>query len=519
MKGKRYYVKIVLADDLREAPASFAWFDRKRDLSLRDLLRALDRLAAHPQVQTLLLLIRPLSAGWAQIEEIRSALAAVRKAGKRCIACLESADNRTIYLSSAADEVYLLPAATFELIGLRTEHFYLKQVFDELGIQAELFPVGTYKSAGEMFTRTGMSDASRTMMEAILADIQSRLIAAVAERTGLEAARVRELLDSGPLTARQATELGLVDGLAYESEVEDRLKEKPSSLTPLPAQKLIPKEGFLRRRLRPRRPEIAYLVADGMIIHGKSRRALGRAPMLGSRSLIEQIQAVHRRTRVKAVVLRVRSPGGSGLASDLIWHELKRLDHDKPLIISFGDVAASGGYYLATAGRYIFADPSTLTGSIGVLGGKFSARSLLERLGVHVDGVELGARAGYVSVTRPFTPPEAENMRAHLEDFYERLFLPKVAESRRTDIDQIRKLAEGRVWTGAQAREVGLVDALGGIREALEEARRQAGLRAGRFRVVTVTSRRSLGDLMRLALPLGSVRERVFALWPVVNIR
>jgi protease-4 len=222
---------------------------------------------------------------------------------------------------------------------------------------------------------------------------------------------------------------------------------------------------------------------------------------------------------VKAVVLRVRSPGGSGLASDLIWHELKRLDHDKPLIISFGDVAASGGYYLATAGRYIFADPSTLTGSIGVLGGKFSARSLLERLGVHVDGVELGARAGYVSVTRPFTPPEAENMRSHLEDFYERLFLPKVAESRRTDIDQIRKLAEGRVWTGAQAREVGLVDALGGIREALEEARRQAGLRAGRFRVVTVTSRRSLVDLMRLALPLGSVRERVFALWPVVNIR
>ncbi len=447
------------------------------------------------------------------MEEIRRGMQQIRKAGKRCIACLESADNRSIYLASAAEEVYLSPASTFELIGLRVESFFLKNLFDELGIRAELLPVGTYKSAGEMFTRTGMSEASREMMLAILGDLQQRVVGAVAERCGLSEEKIREFLDGGPLTARQAAEAGLVNGLAYESALEEKLEEGPGGLAPISVRKLIRKEGFIRRRLHPRRPEIAYLVADGMIVHGSSRRSQGRWPVLDSRSLIEQIQAVRRRRRVKAVVVRVRSPGGSGLASDLIWHALHRLNEDKPVIISFGDVAASGGYYLATAGRYIFANPSTLTGSIGVIGGKFSAGPLIERLKVNVDAVELGAQAGYASLTRPFTPNEVDNLRKHLEDFYERLFLPKVAESRSTGIDRIREVAEGRVWTGAQAREVGLVDALGGMSEALEEARRQADLEPGCFRVVTAAPRRSLFDLMKMVLPIGMARDRVLALW------
>lgn len=513
MARKRYYMKIVLSEEIRETPPAFGWLGRRRQTSLRDLLRAFDGLARHPRVESLLLVVRSLSAGWGQVEEIRAGMQKIRKAGKRCITCLESADNRSIYLASAADEIYLLPASTFELIGLRIESFFLKDFLDELGIQAELLPVGTYKSAGEMFTRTEMSEASREMMLAILGDLQQRVVSAVAEHCGLSEEKIREFLDGGPLTARQAAEAGLVNGLAYESELEERLKEPPEGLAPIPARKVIGKEGFVRRRLHPRRPEIAYLVADGMIVQSSSRRTQGRWPILDSRSLIEQIQAVRRRRRVKAVVVRVRSPGGSGLASDLIWHELQGLNQDKPVIISFGDVAASGGYYLSTAGRYIFANPSTLTGSIGVIGGKFSAGPLIDRLKVKVDSVELGAQAGYASLTRPFTPSEVDNLRQHLEDFYERLFLPKVAENRRTEIDRIRKVAEGRVWTGAQAREVGLVDALGGMSEALEEARRRANLKPGRFRVVTAVPRRSLFDLIKMVLPIGMARERLLALW------
>ncbi|MEJ2077298.1 MAG: signal peptide peptidase SppA [Acidobacteriota bacterium] len=519
MARKRYYSKIVLSEEIRETPPAFGWLGRKRQTLLRDLLRALDALAKHPRVDTVLLVIRTLSAGWGQVEEIRGAMQRVRKAGKHCIVCLESADNRSIYLASAADAVYLLPASTFELIGLRVENFFLKDLLDELGIRAELLHVGAYKSAGEMFTRTEMSEASREMVQAILADLQDRLVKAVAEGCGLSEAKVRELLDGGPLTAQQAVEQGLAKGLAYESELDERLRGKPNGLTAISVKRLIRKEGFLRRRLHPRRPEIAYLVAEGMIVHGPSRRSPGRWSILDSRNLVELIQAVRRRRRVKAVVVRVRSPGGSGLASDLIWHELQRLNQDKPVIISFSDVAASGGYYLATAGRYIFANPSTLTGSIGVLGGKFSAGPLIERLKVKVDTVELGAQAGYASVTRPFTSSEADNLQQHLEDFYERLFLPKVAECRRTEVDRIREVAEGRVWTGAQAREVGLIDALGGMDEAFEEARRQANLTAGRFRIVTPAPRRSLLDLVRLVLPIGMARERLLALWQDFEIR
>ncbi len=522
MARKRYYVKIVLENEIREAPPSFGWLGRRQQVSLRELLRRLEALADHRRIDALLLVVRSLAAGWAQVEEIRSALQKIRRTGKRCIVCLESADNRSIYLATAAREIYLLPAATFELIGLRVESFFLKDLLDELGIQAELFPVGDYKSAGEMFTRSGMSEASREMMRAILGDIQGRVVRAVSERSGLTEAEVEELLDRGPLTAPEAVDRGLVSGLAYESDLVQQLAEPPNGqgLARFPAGKLVRKEGFVRRRvLHPRRPEIAYLVADGMIVEGSSRRGRGRWPLLDSRSLIEQIEAVRRRRRVKAVVLRVRSPGGSGTASDLIWHELQRLNQAKPVVISFGDVAASGGYYLATAGSYIFAGPSTLTGSIGVLGGKFSAAGLLEHLKVRTEAVELGTRAGYASPTRPFTAEEAERTRVHLEDFYERLFLPKVAESRRTEIERIRKVAGGRVWTGAQAREVGLIDALGGLTEALEEARRRAGLVSGRFRIVTVTPRRSLLDLVRTLLPGASARERLIALGPEIDIR
>jgi protease-4 len=217
---------------------------------------------------------------------------------------------------------------------------------------------------------------------------------------------------------------------------------------------------------------------------------------------------------VKAIVLRINSPGGATLASDLIWREIKLAESRKPVIISFGNVAASGGYYVATAASRILASPSTLTGSIGIVGGKFSIRDLLSKIGITTDAVEKGASSGYASATRPFTEVEAENIREQMKDFYEELFLPKVADNRGNSIEEVRRLAEGRVWTGAQAYSNGLIDGIGNLQDAVEMARELVGLAERKSRLLTYVQRRSLLDLFPFQMSQPLQQEHILALMP-----
>ncbi len=333
--------------------------------------------------------------------------------------------------------------------------------------------------------------------------------------------QVQEWIDRGPYTAREAATHELIDGIHYEDEVEKLFQQQEPELARMPSRRLHAEEGFFKKLLTFYRPQIAYLVAEGLIVPGQSGRRPGQRPTVGAETLGALLRACRKRKKVKAVVLRINSSGGSALASDLIWRELYLTNQEKPVIISFGSVAASGGYYLATAARHILGMPATLTGSIGVIHGKFNLREALAKIGITVDRIAKGRHAGYSSPLRPFSGEEIVLIQKQMKEFYEELFLKKVAKSRGKSIDSIRRLAEGRLWTGAQAVTNGLIDRSGGLCEALELARQEAGLsKRKRFRVTSYGRRRSLRDLFSFTLAGEALEDQVLALMPEeLNIR
>ncbi|HXK58511.1 MAG TPA: signal peptide peptidase SppA [Acidobacteriota bacterium] len=499
MTGRPQYVTLTLKNAVVEE-RSEGLFSSKSQIDLLRLLTVIGAATRSPRVQLLILVIREVNIGWAQIEEIHAELDKFHRAGKKSISFLQQADNRLYYLGCGTQEIYLAPSGGIDLIGLRAEIFFFKNALDYLGVEPEIFSLGQYKSAAEIFNRERMSEASRAMSLSILSDIQERVTHKVAEARKVAPEQVREWIDSGPYTARKARERGLVDGLLYEDQMEEVVTRKLPGANELPARKLAPEEGRFKRAITFRRPRIAYIVAEGMIMAGESRRARGHRPVLGADSLIEALNAARKNERIKAVVLRLNSPGGSAVASDLIWRAVKLTGEKKPVIISLGNVAASGGYYIAVAGQRIVAMPATLTGSIGVIAGKFNVQRLFGRLGITVDSVQTGARSGYQSITRPFTESEQEVVREQMREFYEELFLKKVAEGRERSIEQIREVAEGRVWTGHQALQNGLIDEWGGLRRAFELARQLAGLEDRKIRVVPLVRKRRWLDLLPFPL-------------------
>jgi protease-4 len=514
MSKKRLFARLELHGEIAEVSSRMPLLGRHRQTVLRDLLVALRAARKHPRVFKVLVVVRSLGAGWGQIDEIRSAFQSLREAGKEVLVYLESGgDNRSLYLASAGSRILIPPSASVDLVGIRSENLYLREFLDSVGVLPQVISIGDYKSAGEFLSRSGMSEPSREMVTSILEDYTDRLVEGLAEQRGLEPKTIRTLIDDGPFSAQRAAREGLVDELVYEDELEKRLSSETPPLAKVDIRKLAPRRGFIRRLLLWRRPRIAQIVVDGVIAYGEARGGPGPINVAGSAELIEVIRSARKSKRVKAVLVRVNSPGGSGLASDLIWRELKVTNQKKPVIVSLADTAASGGYYIAAAGRRIFADPGTLTGSIGVIGGKLSFENLLARLRVKVDGVETGRHSGYGSPSRPFTDREEQILREQMSDFYESLFLVKVADNRKMLVDELRPLAGGRVWTGAQAKQRGLVDELGGIEAALEAARQAAGLEKGRYRLVTHVPRRRLRDLIRFGFGSSVTRERVYLLW------
>jgi protease IV len=492
------YLKIVLKNAIVEEKSESFW-SAKTQIDLLELIRLIEAATRSSTLRALVLVVKNPAIGWAQIEEIHSALDKFNQSGKTSLAYLEQADHQTLYLAAGAQEIYVPPSATIDLVGLRAELLFFRNALDYWGIQPEIFSMGEYKSAAEVFKRQGMSEASRRMSAEILTDVQERLKARIATNRRVEPGLVQEWINQGPYTARRALDAKLVDGLLYEDELDRLLNDRFPNATECPAGKLERREGYLRRLVTYRRPQIAYLVAEGIITTGESRRVRAGRPVIGADTLIALLREVRRRKRIKAVVLRLNTPGGSALASDLIWREVKITDSVKPVIVSFGNVSASGGYYIAVAGRRILGRPSTLTGSIGVLGGKFNVAGLLERLGITTDSVEKGPRSGYSSITRPFTEDEQDVIVDQMREFYEELFLRKVADGRQRTVEQVREVAEGRVWTGNQAGTRGLVDELGGIGEALESARREASIDQDRkVRVVRPARKRRWFEILPL---------------------
>jgi protease IV len=484
--------------------------------SFLNLISSLQAASADKKTSALLFVVHNFSAGWAQAEEIIKAVEQFKSGGKKAYIYLEQADNLSFYLASCFDRIFMPPAGTLELVGLRIEKYYLKNLLEFAGVKPELINIGKYKSAGESLLREGMSEPAREVLSSILEDMNSRFLEKISNGRGLERDTAVALVDNGPWSARQAREKNLIDKVCYEDELEELLKSEGSGIL-VKAEKRL-KKGLFSRILNSKKPKIALICASGKITDGESRQNISGHPVSGARTLCKQFREAREKKKIKAVVLRIDSPGGSASASDLIWREITLTAQKKPVICSMGNTAASGGYYIAAAAGSIFASPSTITGSIGVIGGKFDLSRLLEKLLIKTESLQTNDQAGYASLTQPMSEKEKVKVKKMLRDFYENLFLKKVSIKLKRTVPEIIPLAEGRVWTGAQAIDRGLIDSSGGLTDAINMASSRAGIKKDKFNLAVISSRSRLKDLIPLGK--GTDANRIMAILPsTIRIR
>lgn len=436
-------------------------------------LRQLWSLAEEPNVDGVVFELRASPGeSFAQLQELRDAVFALRRAGKRTMCHLESGNGAAMYLCAATNKTYINPAGGLRFAGLRSAHLYFARLLDKLGIEADFVRIGAHKSAPEQFSETRATETARADKIDLLQQYERHFVDALSLGREMHYRQVRERLLEGPFIAQEAKKLNFVDGFAYDDQVQKRLNELTGRGTPLvndnrarTAARTFGNEGY-----------VAVIHVDGDIVDGRSRSIpfLGMN-VTGSYTIVDTLKAVRDNEDFKAVVIRVDSPGGSSMAADVIWRQVKLTAKVKPTIVSMGTVAASGGYYIAAPANRIFANPLSVTGSIGVFYAKADVSQLLNRIGVDVEVYKTQPQADAESFYRSFTDAERAELKEKVEAFYQ-LFLQRVAEGRGLSKKQVDEVGQGRVWTGEQALERGLVDELGGLRQAIEYARKQAGL-------------------------------------------
>jgi protease-4 len=472
-----------------------------RDVNtVRGFVESLNKASRDPRVRAVLVMPSSLDLPyWGKVQEMRDAIVAFRKSGKSVTAFLEFGGDREYYLASAADRVFLMPTSSLDLTGVASYEMFLRGTFDKLGAYPDFIHVGDYKTATNQLTERGFTPAHREMAQSLNRDMYEQLVAGIAEGRKKTEAEVRGLLDQGPFVASAALDAGLVDELAYEDELDDRVPE----LGEVDASNRIEGGDYQRIRaesigIRPR-SRIAVLYVVGTIVSGKSGFDGVNGAVVGSETIVEQIRKIRDDDSIRAMVVRVDSPGGSSVASDVIWRELaitREEDPDRPIVASMSDLAASGGYYVAMPAEAIIAQPGTLTGSIGIFGGKIVIGGTLGKAGVTTETVVSGANADIYSPFSQFSAAQRTKLEAFMQDFYKN-FLAKVADSRKSTPDAIHVLAQGRVWTGRQALQHGLVDALGGLDSAVAMAKERAKIPASEdVQLVVYPERRSFFDAL-----------------------
>ena len=413
---------------------------------------------------------------WGKIQEVRDAITDFRKSGKPLYAYLEYGGDRDYYLASAAEKVFLTPSSPLDLSGVATYEIFLRGSLDKLGVVPDLHHIGEYKTAANTFTEKGFTAAHREMDESLNRDLYEQIVRGVADARKKPDGEIRRLIDEGPFTPEDALRAGLIDDVKYEDEVLEQLKKdngqqfEGEMYSSVSARSLGLNRG----------PRIAVIYVSGAIVSGESGYDPIQGPVLGSDTLIQSIRRARRDRSVRAIVLRIDSPGGSATASDIIWRELmlaREEKKDRPIVASMSDLAASGGYYVALPAQVIVAQPSTLTGSIGIFGGKFTTGGLYEKLGARIESTSIGKHAEMNSPARPYNADERKKLEEQLQAFYDQ-FVEKVADSRKSTPERIDQLAQGRVWTGQQAKQNGLVDVLGGLPQAIAQAKQLANIPA-----------------------------------------
>jgi len=487
------FLTLRLSGALPDAPSGFSPL-RARAPTVSDIVGLLRRARDDGSVAGMILRLGSLDLGFGKLQEIRDALIDFRASGKTAVCYMESVGNREYVLASACDRIAMSPSGYLGLVGLRMEIPFVKGTLDKLGVRANLEKIGEYKSAGDLLTREEMSDAHREMENAILDDMYDRFVGVLAEGRGMDPDALQTRIDGGPYTAREALEAGLVDTVVYPDEIEDLAGGMSQGrFSTVPA-------GTFAGRMPHRTawgawPKIAVIYASGTIVTGESGTDfLTGIEMMGSDTISEAIRTAREAPSVRAIVLRIDSGGGSVLASDLIWREMQRTKGKKPLVVSMADVAASGGYYIACLADTIVAEPGTITGSIGVIAGKYDLRGLYDRIGFRKEILARGEHAAIYTDYEALTEEEREIVRRQVRAVYDD-FVRKVAAGRGLSVASVDSIGRGRVWTGAQAREIGLVDELGGLDLAIDLARVRAGLSTVPVEILSLPKR---GGVLRM---------------------
>jgi protease-4 len=443
----------------------------ERKLTFYDLLRGMNGALRDRTIDGLIIRIDQADLGFAQLQELRELMKKFRSAGKEVVSILTATGNKEYFLASESDRIYLSPNAPFGLQGLKAEVYFFKKLADSAGVRFESIRRGRYKSFAESWTREKMSPEFRENMNQILGDLNEQFLGLLSGSRGVSRKEINAVLSRGVLTPEEAREMKVVDKVMYPDEA---MKDIGTNLSPVNLKEYL-NENRSVHSWGPV-PVIAVVYVDGSIIRGKSK-ITRYARGIGDESYAEVLEQVFRDSSVKALVLRIDSGGGSAAASDFMWRSLISLKekYKKPVVISFGNIAASGGYYIACTGDRIFSSPGTITGSIGVIFGKVSVSELYGKLGINKEVIKMNRFADIMSESRKFTEEEKKVLQKGIDFTYSQ-FLDRVRKARKIESDKIESVTEGKIFTGNQAGKNRLVDEMGGLLTAIEYAKTLAGI-------------------------------------------
>jgi protease-4 len=469
------YLEINLSGEIldRSVPDFFMnLFLGRQPLGIHNLRMNIRKAKVDRRIDSLLVRLAYLNCGWGKISELREAILDFRKSGKKAYAYIEEIPelDKEYYLATACDRIILHPIGSLNINGIGGYHPYLKKALAKLGIEAEAEHVEEYKTAFNMFTEEGFTKTEKEMLESIYGDIFSQYVKAVAQRRGKSEEEVKNLMDYGFFHGEDALKAGLVDDLLYLDEIEKLIKGKRKKINKITLS--------LYSRVKPsslgldRGKKIALIYAMGPIHTGTSYYQT-----IGSQTVARWIKKARENKSIDAVVFRVDSPGGSAVGSDVIWKEVILTKKVKPFVVSMSDVAGSGGYWISMGAHKIVAQSQTLTGSIGVIFGKFNLAAFYKKLGITYEKLTYGKKADIYSSFRSLTPEERKLIKKEILWIYDQ-FLIKVADGRDMTKDEVDKIGKGRVWTGNQAKDLGLVDEIGGLSKAIDLAKELAGIPA-----------------------------------------
>ena len=499
---------IDLSTPVVEKPADFSFFGESDATTLRSIISRLHQARDDKDIKAVLITIGEPSIGLAQAQEVREALVELRRANKKTFVYADSYDTATYTLATGATDVCLLEGGEILIPGVGGEAMFAKGLLDKIGVKADYVQIGEYKGADEQYTRTGASEELRGEMNRLMDALYAQIVEGIAAHRNISTDQVKKMIDESMLMATAAKEQGYVDHLVDQDGLRELItkeiggkKDKIDLVHRYGLESRQPVDlsnpfGFFamlsRRDPPPTKPSVALIYADGTIIDGRGGEGMfGNA--IGSEDMRRALRMAAKDENVKAVVIRIDSPGGSALASEVMWQAARRVAGEKPLVISIGSMAASGGYYLASAGDYIFADPAGIVGSIGVVGGKFVMKDLFDKLGLTTESFMRGKNAGLFSSNQPFDESQRKMITSWMKQTYAQ-FTERVMATRKGKIKDIDQVARGRIFVAKAAKELGMVDELGGVEKAIAYAADRADLKAGDFDVRVLPAPRTLAD-------------------------